>query len=147
MLATWTLLSGNIQYLMDASNLFTNILQGYFTGTEQSYDCPSASEVIITHYDIIKWKHFPHYWPFVWGIHWSPVNSSNKGQWHGALMFSLIRAGINGWVNNREAGDLRCHHSHYDATVMIITDMLSKISEGQRKQMLNSYFLECTDVP
>ena len=25
---------------------------------------------------------------------------------------------INGWVNNREAGDLRRHRSHYDATVM-----------------------------
>ena len=23
-----------------------------------------------------------------------------------------------GWVNNREAGDLRCHHAHYDAIVM-----------------------------
>ena len=25
--------------------------------------------------DVIKWKHFPRYWPFVWGIHRSPVNS------------------------------------------------------------------------
>ena len=24
----------------------------------------------------------------------------------------------NGWVNNREAGDLRCHHALYDVTVM-----------------------------
>ena len=38
----------------------------------------------------IKWKHFPRYWPFVWGIHWSPVNSPHKGQWGRALMFSLI---------------------------------------------------------
>ena len=30
------------------------------------------------------------YWPFVRGIHRSPVNSPYKGQWHGALMFSLI---------------------------------------------------------
>ena len=22
-----------------------------------------------SHDDVIKWKHFPHYWPFVWGIH------------------------------------------------------------------------------
>ena len=42
------------------------------------------------HDDVIKWKHFPRYWPFVWGIHRSPVNSPHKGQWHGALMFSLI---------------------------------------------------------
>ena len=25
---------------------------------------------------------------------------------------------INGWVNNYEAGDLRCHRTHYDVTVM-----------------------------
>ena len=35
------------------------------------------------------------------------------------LMFSLICAWINGWVNNREAGDLRCHHAHYDVIVML----------------------------
>ena len=65
---------------------------------------------------VIKWKHFPHYWPFVWGIHRSPVNIPHKGQWHRALMFSLISA----WkTNNHEAGDLRHHHTLYDATVMI----------------------------
>ena len=41
---------------------------------------------------MIKCKHFPCYWPFVRGIHRSPVNSSHKGQWRGALMFSLICA-------------------------------------------------------
>ena len=39
------------------------------------------------HDDVIKWKHFPRHWPFVRGIHRSPVNSPHKGQWHGALMF------------------------------------------------------------
>ena len=41
----------------------------------------------ITHDDVIKWKPFPRYWPFVRGIHWSPVNSPHKGQWRGALIF------------------------------------------------------------
>ena len=72
----------------------------------------------IKHYDVIKWKHFPRYWPFVWGIHRWPVNSQHKGQWRRTLMFSLICAWINGWVNNREAGDLRCHCAHYDIIVM-----------------------------
>ena len=40
-----------------------------------------------THDDVIKWKHFPRYWPFVRGIHRSPVNSPHKDQWRGALMF------------------------------------------------------------
>ena len=72
------------------------------------------------HDDVIKWKHFPRYWPFVRGIHRSPVNSPHKGQWRGALMFTLICARINGWVNNCEAGDLRCNRAHYDVIVMHI---------------------------
>ena len=70
------------------------------------------------HEDVIKWKHSPRYWTFVRGIHRSPVNSSHKGQWRGALMFSLICAWINDWVNNRDAGDLRRHRTHFDVTVM-----------------------------
>ena len=42
--------------------------------------------------DVIKWKYFPRYWPFVRGIHRSPVNSPHKGQWRGALRFSMICA-------------------------------------------------------
>ena len=48
----------------------------------------------------------------------SPVNSPHKGQWCGALMFSLIFVWINYWVNNHKAGDLRRYWAHYDATVM-----------------------------
>ena len=72
-----------------------------------------------SHDDIIKWKYFPRYRPFVRGIHRSPVNFPHKGQWRGALMFSLICAWINGWVNKREAGDWRRHRAHYDVTVML----------------------------
>ena len=70
------------------------------------------------HDDVIKWKHFPRNWPFVRGIHRSPVNSSHKGQWRGALIFILIWASINGWVNNCETGDLRRNRPHYDVIVM-----------------------------
>ena len=49
---------------------------------------------------VINWKRFPRYWPFVRGIHRSPVNSPHKGQWSGALVFSLICVWINGSVNN-----------------------------------------------
>ena len=57
---------------------------------------------------------FLRYWPFVRGIHRSRANSPHKGQWHGTLMFSLICAWINGWVNNREAGDLTRYYAQYD---------------------------------
>ena len=33
---------------------------------------------IMIHDDVIKWKHFPRYWPFVWGIHRSPVSPRAK---------------------------------------------------------------------
>ena len=72
------------------------------------------------HDDVIKWKHFPCNRPFVQGIHRSPVNSPHKGQWRGALIFSLICVWINDWVNNREAGDLRHYRAHYDVTVMVL---------------------------
>ena len=72
---------------------------------------------MIWHDDVIKWKHFPRYWAFVRGIHRSPVNSPHKDQWRVALIFSLISARINAWVNNREAGALRRIRPH-DVTVM-----------------------------
>ena len=68
--------------------------------------------MVPSHDDVIKWKHIPRYWPFMHGIHQSPVNSPRKGWWCGALMFCLISAWINGWVNNGEAGDLRRHYAH-----------------------------------
>ena len=66
----------------------------------------------------IIWKHFPRYWPFVRGTRRRPVNSPQKGQWREALMFSLICAWMNDWVNSREAVDLRRHRTNYDVTVM-----------------------------
>ena len=47
-------------------------------------------------------------WGEFTGHRWIPL----KGLWRGALMFSLILARTNGWVNNREAGDLRRHRAH-----------------------------------
>ena len=70
----------------------------------------SKSEWRSLHDDVIKWKSFPRYWPFV-------RNSPHKGQWRGALMFSLICVWINGWVINREAGDLRRFRVYYDVMV------------------------------
>ena len=88
------------------------------------------------------WRHqmetFSAYWPFVWGIHRSTVNSPHKGQWRGNLMFSLICAWINGWVNNREAGDscsLWRHRARYDVTVMISNTCRTEFTLGNMKQI------------
>ena len=42
----------------------------------------------------------------------------HKGQWRRALIFSLICAWINGWINNHEADDSRRHSANYDVTVI-----------------------------
>ena len=79
------------------------------------YDCLWVTYMLrlssVMHDDVIKWEHFPRHWPFVRGIH-------HKGQWCGALKFSLICVWMDDWVNNREAGDLRRHRAHYDFIVM-----------------------------
>ena len=60
----------------------------------KAYSMVSDKKNAFPHDDVIKWNHFPRYWPSVWGIHRSPVNSHHKGQWRGALMFSLISSWI-----------------------------------------------------
>ena len=102
------------------SMLSRNPVQLYHVIRVMSHLQPSV------HDDVMKWKHFPRFWPFVRGIHRSPVNSHHKGQWRGALMCSLICAWINAWVNNREAGDLRRHRVHYVVIVMCWCGQLCK---------------------
>ena len=87
-----------------------NELKLYWLKPEQNGCCNFVND------DVIKWKYFPRYWPFVRGIHRSPVNSPHKGQWRGTLMFSLICAWIDSLVNSREAGDLRRYCVHYDVS-------------------------------
>ena len=48
------------------------------------------------------------------GHRWIPLTKASDAE----LMFSLICAWINGWVNNCEAGDLRRHRAHHHVIVM-----------------------------
>ena len=57
-----------------------------------------------THDDVIKWKHFSRYWPFVRGIHRSPVNSPHKVQWRGALMFVFFDLRVNKRLSKQSWG-------------------------------------------
>ena len=86
--------------------------------------------------DVIKWRHFPPYWQFVRGIQRSPVNSPHKGQRGRALMFSLICVWINGWVNNREAGDLKRHRGYYD---VIATEYVGRPPSMSSSQELRGH--------
>ena len=56
----------------------------------------------------------------------SPVTGEfpYKALWREALMFSLICGRINGWANNREAGDLRRRRAHYAVIVMGIWELV-----------------------
>ena len=75
-------------------------------------------ESVVGHATMARWRHqmetFSASLAICAGNHRSSVNSTHKGQWRGALMFSVICSWINGLVNNREAGDLRRHRPHYD---------------------------------
>ena len=69
--------------------------------------------------DVIKWKHFPRYWPFVRGIHRSPVNSQHKGQWRGAFNDVFFDLRLNKRLSG--AGYLRHQRAHDDVIVMVST--------------------------
>ena len=85
--------------------------------------------------DLIQWKHFPRYWPFVRGIYRSPVNSPHKGQWRGALMFSFIctwkkplsKQSWSWWFETpscilwRHCNEIQYHHSILDIVLNIFT--------------------------
>ena len=69
------------------------------------------------HDDVMKWKHFPCYWPFMRGIHRSPMT------WSFDICFDLHL--IKRLANNQDAGDLRRHYAHYGVTVMFNIDSKS----------------------
>ena len=67
--------------------------------------------IVVVHDDVIKCKHFLRYWPFVWGIHRSLVGEF-PAQRPVTRRFDVF------FSNNREAGCLRHHRTHYDVIVM-----------------------------
>ena len=79
---------------------------------------------LVRHDDVIKWKHFPRNWPFVWGTHrfrWIPHTKARDAE-----LWCFLWSGSekNGWVNNRGAADLRRYRGHYDVTVMYRIEVL-----------------------
>ena len=58
----------------------------------------------------MKYWHFPH-----------------KGQWRGALIFTLICTWTNGWVNNRYAGDSKRHCTYHDVTVIFDVPVINSV--------------------
>ena len=90
------------------------------------------------HDDVIKWKHFQCYWPFCVGS--SPVTGEfplTKASDAELWCFLWSAPGINGWVNNREAGDLRCNGAYCDVIVMyhMVHQLLKPEYSGQTKSI------------
>ena len=73
-----------------------------------------------THDDVIKWRHFRHYWSVVRGLHRSPVIFPSQRPVTRPLWG--IFAWINGGANNQDVGDLRSHCAHYNVIVMNTSD-------------------------
>ena len=96
--------------------------------------------MIVSPDDVVKWKPFPRHWSFVRWIHWSPVNSPHKGQWRGALMFSLICA-LNKRLSEQSWGWwFETLRAHYDVIVMKFFHVNAKgYMEGDDYGILVSY--------
>ena len=115
----------------------------------------------VSHDGVIIWKHFPRYWPFVRGIHRSRRISRTKTSNTELWCFALICVWINGWVNNREAGDMRHYHAHYDVTVMshkcalffFVSSRISPVISGfwcliypYASELIHSYYMSSGEV-
>ena len=62
----------------------------------------------------------------------SPVTDEFPSQRLVTWRFDVFFAWTNGWVNNRDAGDLRCHRTHYDVTVVFQNNNKEETVPSQR---------------
>ena len=67
--------------------------------------------------NVVKWKHFPRYWPFVRGSHrWiSLTKASDAELWY---FFDLRLNKPLSKHSTRDVGDLKCHRAHHDVTII-----------------------------
>ena len=97
------------EHSLHISRRSTHLLHLYFLFSWWRHQMETCSALLSFVRGIHRWLR---------GIYRSPVNSPPTDLWRGALMFSLICAWKNGWVNNQDAGDLRRNCAPYDVTVM-----------------------------
>ena len=111
-----TRVPGNPCYMKHVSGNQEMLLQTENTGpTDLPGSCYSRSDItdsLLSHDDVMKWKSFPHYWPFVKGIHRWPVDSFRKGPVMRTFDVPLLLVRTDCWNNTRIAGDQRGHDVH-----------------------------------
>ena len=79
-----------------------------------------SRSTISSHDDVIKWKHFPLYWPFVRGIHRSPVTGEFPSQRPVTRSFCVFfYLHLNKRLSKQSRRRwFRRHRAHYDVSVM-----------------------------
>ena len=116
-----------LKYVTTKSNFFTSRVLDTNLSTHATVSCfllhsifRTSRSVWIVHDDVIKWKHLPRYWPFVRGIHRSPVTGEFPTQgpvtWSVDVLFDLrpnkrLSKQWGGWW-------YETHRAHYDVIVM-----------------------------
>ena len=92
MLAPWTLPSGK-------SDQYQKLLCSWCKTWRSFYNLAINILLDYLHDDVIKWKHYPRYWPFVRGIHRWPVDCPHKASDAELWCFFFISA----WTNVEQA--------------------------------------------
>ena len=109
---------GIIFLLATIRKTLTGLLDMPLDCMEHTVNQESKSHLFYFHDDVIKWKRFPRYWPFVRefiGNRWILLTKASDAE---LWCFLWTAPWTNRWENNREASDLRRHRAHYDAIVM-----------------------------
>ena len=68
------------------------------------------------------------WWEFT-GHRWIPLTKASDAELWGFLWSAPW---IDGWINNRETGDLRRHRAHYDVNVMVLIQIWSNLANDTR---------------
>ena len=96
-------------------------------GRDMEFTLWVETDLCSHHDDVMKWKRFPRYWPFVMGIHRSPVDSPFKGSVTAVLMF-FFDVRLNKLLNEQSnCWWVETPRRSFDAIVMAVTEVLYAI--------------------
>ena len=96
---------------------------------------------------IMTWQWFPHYWPYVRGIHGSLLDSADKGPVTVTLIFPLLLAWISCWTNRRVVSAFRWHDAHVISpwcTIWLVQLIAQTSNNGQNKYQEPNFFFHIT---
>ena len=99
------------QWLISRNQLSIKPLTNWSLATPHSSPMSECWHRWVTYYcDVMIWKHFPHYWPFVRRIHRSPANQT--GPVMRRFGFHFVLRWTRFWTSNAMTGDLRRLGAH-----------------------------------